>query len=578
MIIIVECPPTVHPTSRRSDLIQITPLPQHVPSRVCLSCDVCCRFPEVDSFLRPYFTAHEIAEAVSRGIDSAAFPDLHGSQIRVVPNPTGEGYLCSAFDPATSHCRIYERRPLDCQIYPLAVMWSADHRQIVLGWDTKCPFLEKGSRGEVRGSRVEQIGSGFEVRGSGVGDGENGFEGRGSELEGGMESIGEYGAKIAALIEQEDMIETFVRNPRLIGRYQDDVAVVRSLPQLTERLCNQEEPSNLEPRTSDPNPPSSPQPQTSNLKPRTLKLRPLTSEDYPRFQQVLTAVDTPLAAFALAPHLIWRHLFSYYWSECDDHLCLFADYADGLFMPLPPLGQRPLEKPLARAFAFMRERNHGSAVSRIENVPEEWKAAWEACDYRLTPKDPDYFYDARALVELRGDRYKSQRAACNRFVQACRFRYEPYEERYLEPCLDLYRTWAMQKEARTIDSVARMMLDDSAEAHRAALTAGPHLGLIGRVVWVDDVLAAYTFGYFRTSSIFCVLGEIADRTIAGLASYLFREFCREAYKQGATAINTLDDSGLKTLARSKQNYHPVRMIHSYVATTSPSESPADGIF
>ena len=537
MIIIVE--PNVHRASTRSNLIQIAPLPQHVPSRVCLSCDVCCRFPEADSFLRPYFTAHEIAEAVSRGIDSAAFPDPRGSQIRVVPNPAGEGYLCSAFDPATSHCRIYERRPLDCQIYPLAVMWSADHRQVVLGWDTKCPFLAGSSRFEVRGSR----------------------------LEGGMESIEEYAARIAALIEQEDMIETFVRNLRLIGRYQEDVVVVRSLPRLTERLCKQ-------PRTSNPDPPSSNQSRPPNLEPRTLKLRPLAPEDYPRFQQALAAIETPLAAYALAPHLIWRHLFTYYWSECDDHLCLFAEYTDGLFMPLPPLGPRPLQESLARAFAFMRERNHGSGVSRIENVPEEWQAEWEARGYRLTPKDADYFYEARALVELRGDRYKSQRAACNRFVRASRFRYAPYEERYLEPCLNLYWKWARQKEVQAIDSVAKMMLDDSAGAHDAVLTAGRPIGLIGRVVWVDDVLAAYTFGYFRTSSVFCVLVEIVDRSMPGLASYLFREFCREAYEQGATAINTLDDSGLEALRRSKQRYHPVRMIPSYIATLSPS----DGIF
>jgi Fe-S-cluster containining protein len=136
----------------RLDLIQIAPIPQHVPSPVCLSCDVCCRFPEVDSFLRPYFTAQEIAEAISRGIDADAFPDRQGSQIRVVPNPAGEGYVCSAFDPATSHCRIYEKRPLDCQIYPLAVMWSADGTEVVLGWDRKCPFLGQ-ARGERQGAR-----------------------------------------------------------------------------------------------------------------------------------------------------------------------------------------------------------------------------------------------------------------------------------------------------------------------------------------------------------------------------------------------------------------------------------------
>jgi uncharacterized protein len=64
-----------------------------------------------------------------------------------------------------------------------------------------------------------------------------------------------------------------------------------------------------------------------------------------------------------------------------------------------------------------------------------------------------------------------------------------------------------------------------------------------------------------------VLLEIADRSIPGLASYLFREFCREAYERGAILINTMDDSGLETLRQSKQAYHPLRTVNSYIATS-----------
>jgi hypothetical protein len=42
-------------------------LPQIVPSDLCLRCDVCCRFPERESFLRPYFTAQERERAIASG-------------------------------------------------------------------------------------------------------------------------------------------------------------------------------------------------------------------------------------------------------------------------------------------------------------------------------------------------------------------------------------------------------------------------------------------------------------------------------------------------------------------------------
>ena len=118
-----------------------TELPQYVPSGVCQTCDVCCHFPEADSFLRPYFMQDEIAAGQSAGIPAAHFPNLSGGQIDLVPDPTGVGYLCPAFDPVNSRCSVYESRPLDCRLYPLALMWDAAHERVMLGWDRKCPFM-----------------------------------------------------------------------------------------------------------------------------------------------------------------------------------------------------------------------------------------------------------------------------------------------------------------------------------------------------------------------------------------------------------------------------------------------------
>ncbi len=553
-------------TERRADrltLIPITQLPQCVPSRVCFSCDVCCRFPEPDSFLRPYFTAAEIRAAVAQGMDQARFPDPAGSQISLVPNESGEGYLCPAFDPVTSHCRIYEARPLDCQIYPLALMWSVpltsalspegrgegEGREVVLGWDTKCPFLRESPPG----------------------------------LDG-------HAARIAALLEREDMLETLVRNPRLIGRFQDDVVVLRPLPELTRRLADREASGvrrEAGPALGDPLP----------LAPHSspFTLHPLTLADRPRFEAAVALVETLLAHYAFAPHYIWRSVFAYSWAEVEAHVCLFAAYADGLFMPLPPIplsreafnvrregeeGVRltpdasRLTKALAQVFAFLRQRNRGAAVTRIENVPEALRPPFESMGYVLTPKDPDYLYRTADLVELAGDRYKSQRAAYNQFVRTQTFSYEPYRDEDREDCLALYQIWMAQQEARSrddVDRTARWMLQDAASAHAEALAHHRALGLTGRVVRTNGTIRAYTFGYARTAAVFCCLLEVADRSIPGLAQFIFREWCREAAALGYASINTMDDSGLPGLARSKQAYHPIGLIASYVATEPRQE-------
>jgi Fe-S-cluster containining protein len=538
-------------------------LPQIVPSETCFVCEVCCRFPEPESFLRPYFTAEEIRAATARGIDPAHFPVRDGCQVSVVPNPSGEGYLCPAFDPVTSHCRIYEARPLDCRIYPLAIMWSSGGGEVVLGWDTKCPFLKPGNRRWAIGngpgdkasvpSPITHYPSPFPPPPSPIAHDP-------------LPDLRAYADRIADKLERDDMLDVFVQHPRLIGRFQDDVIALRSLPKLTVRLRHRPLPHHPSPITG---------------------LLPLTLADRHRLESACAAVDTPLAHYAFALHYIWRHLLAYRWTEVDGHFCLFAESPDGLFMPLPPLpaaagtrqwviGNGPGDKTyplspavLAACFALMREHNRGSAVSRIENVPEEWVPGCEAAGYEVRPKDPDYLYRTQDLVDLSGDRYKSQRAACNQLVRTSAAQYAPYRSADADACLDLYRIWRDQKDTCALDAAARLLLADSESAHREAFLHYDALGLTGRVVLINGAVRAYTFGYFRSASVFCVLLEVADRSVPGLAQWLFRELCREAAGLGASFINTMDDSGLPSLAQSKQAYHPIRLVPSYIATVPP---------
>ena len=581
---------TVH-----SGLIQIGVLPQLVPSQVCFTCGVCCHFPKQDSFLRPYFTEEEIRQAVAAGIDPSWFPNPAGSQIQLAPNSSGEGYLCPAFDPATAHCRIYKARPLDCQIYPLAVMWapptaagerqpaigdgressplpmahrplpaaSGEGMEVVLGWDTKCPFLNAGER-------QSAIGNGPESSPSPIAHDP-------------LPGLSAYADRVAKLIE-ERYVETYAAHRGLIGRFQEDVIILRKLPALTARLTNRAEGRG---QRTEEKPVA--RAQSLVLSPQSLSL-----EERPRFEAAAANVETELAAYAFVPHYIWRELFTYSWAEIAGHFCLFAEYADGLYMPLPPLpggwrsevrglrqdsasktstpsGLQPptsnlYQEIVDRCFAHMKERNGGSAVSRIENIPEEWNSLFEGLGYRLIPKDPDYLYRTSDLVSLAGDRYKSPRAACNRFERDHRYEWRAFREQDREACLSLYRRWADQQGQRGLSAAAAHMLRDSKSAHRQALEHAGHLGLEGRVVLVDGVIRAYTFGYARTASLWCVLLEVSDRTVPGLAQWTFREFCREAASHGYEHVNTMDAAGLPELARSKDAYGPVRKVSSFIAT------------
>lgn len=306
-----------------------------------------------------------------------------------------------------------------------------------------------------------------------------------------------------------------------------------------------------------------------------LTFTPLTIQDRLRFDRAISAMSpcrqSPLAHWAFAPHFIWQHCFVYRWTELNGWLCLFAEYADGLYMPLPPVGRWAEDHSHAReswnmtvqaVMHYMRHRNSGSSVTRIDNLPEALKPQVEEMGYRVVPKGPDYLYRTSDLAALRGDSWKSQRAACNRLVRTHRVRYEPYRREHRKDCLALLQRWVDQKvQAANTDAYASALLHDAIGAHQLVLDHAQALGLVGRVVWVDGALGGYTFGFERSPDVLCVLLEIADRATTGVAQFLFREWCREF--QRYPLINTLDDAGLDGLARSKRAYRPCQLVANY---------------
>ncbi len=478
-------------------------LPQLVPDTACFRCDVCCRFPEVDSFLRPYFTSSEINDAVAHGIPESFFPDKSGTQVDLVKNTIGEGYFCPAFNSKSGRCGIYDVRPLDCQLYPLALMWDASGREVLLGWDSKCPFMRDAPSSAIR----------------------------------------EYGERVATFFADEAIVEAIVAHPRLIGRFQEDVVVLKALPHLTVRLG---------PEPVDP------------------QLRPLTLSDAPRVAKALEQAqvlrhDTP-AAFAFPYHYIWTSLLPYWWMESDHTLFLFAESPDGWFMPLPPLGARPLDQAVEQAFVLMRSWNGPSPVSRIENVMASQRNLLECDGIQFRQKEGDYLYSVGALAALAGDHYKSQRALCNRAAREQAITSVPYRADYQADCALLYRRWAEQKRRGNLDQMGKLLLEDAEMAHALVFQEHERIGLSGTVLRVNHDIAAYTFGYWLTPQTWCILLEVADRSIPGLAQWVFRETCRTAMSQGAVYINAMDDAGLPGLRAAKLAYRPSAVLDAWVIT------------
>ena len=173
--------------------MSISKLYQIIPSDVCFSCDVCCRFLQSDSPLAPIFTENEKQQIISHGADPTLFqPQIDGKSSQIKLKPHKDFYICPFFEPETSRCTIYANRPLDCQLYPFALMFNEDRSSVVLGVDMLCPFGETHLETKVFQQHLKHV---------------------------------------IYYVESETVMKQIAANWSLIGEYQDTVKVFHTLNQ-----------------------------------------------------------------------------------------------------------------------------------------------------------------------------------------------------------------------------------------------------------------------------------------------------------------------------------------------------------
>ncbi len=296
-----------------------------------------------------------------------------------------------------------------------------------------------------------------------------------------------------------------------------------------------------------------------------MKLNKLSLKDQGRFNRYLAYSSRRLAAFSFANIYIWHSLYEINWVIVRDNLCVFFKDTLGCFMYLPPLGKgKVAPEVIEAAFDLMGAINQNPGLCRIENIPQEDADDYRQAGCRVREKYPDYLCLRKELELLKGNKFKSQRAACNYFIKHYDYTVLPLQLSAQAACLGLFDAWAAQRKSVHPDPVYRGMLEDNHKVIRSAFRNYRSLHFEGIAIKVDQEIRGFSFGYKLSDDTFCVLYEITDLAVKGLAQFIFRQFSCQL--KGYKYINIMDDSGLANLARTKLSYHPVRLIPAYIAT------------
>ncbi|MDP3143462.1 MAG: phosphatidylglycerol lysyltransferase domain-containing protein [Candidatus Omnitrophota bacterium] len=286
-------------------------------------------------------------------------------------------------------------------------------------------------------------------------------------------------------------------------------------------------------------------------------------KDKDTFYKYLRLARCGLSANYFVNVFIWKDFFDFKWEIIDGNLCVFAENKIGCFLCLPPSGRNISKTAVRRCFEIMDAKNLDKNISRIENIEERDQELYKKIGFSTILKSQDYLYRRKALADLKGNPYKSKRAAVNYFIKNYQFEYFPFRKKYSADCLNLYRRWAAGRKKADSDRIYLQMIDDNLSAFKTAMSNFSKLDLVGSIVRIKNKIRGFTCGFKLNQDTFCILFEVADLRVKGLANFMFREFCREL--KSFKYINCMDDSGLENLKRAKLSFRPYKLIPAYIA-------------
>lgn len=278
-----------------------------------------------------------------------------------------------------------------------------------------------------------------------------------------------------------------------------------------------------------------------------MRFNKISLKDKAVFDKYLNLTRHELSVYAFLNIYIWKALFDIEWAIIEKTLCVFFKDKFGSFLYLPPLSAKENPKVIKKCFNILDGRNINKDISRIENIEEKDAPFYENLGYDCKNKFSDYLCKREELSSLSGNKFKSKRASCNYFLKHYQFEYLPFTSREGQSCLRLYDIWMEQRKAGSPDNIYQWMLQDSRHALQLMLKSSRGLNLAGKVVKINKEIKAFTFGFKLNNNTFCILYEITDLSIKGLAQFIFARFCQELkdYKY----INIMDDSGLESLKK-----------------------------
>ena len=288
-----------------------------------------------------------------------------------------------------------------------------------------------------------------------------------------------------------------------------------------------------------------------------IDFKDITLEDKEIITSYIFPNDCCNCEFSFSNLISWRFLYNTKYAVVDDFLILFyhnQQYGDIYMMPIgkgnaDAIVNKLIDDAQSRGNAFKMF----AACHFVENqLSDDMKDK-----FILEPNRDsfDYVYNREDLATLKGNKFQQKRNHVNRFKKTYpNWEYKSATPELIKLCIEKENEWYESN-----DDYKHQDIGNERQALLFAMTHAEEIGVKGGVLFVDNKVVAFTFGYPINHKTFGVHFEKADINYTGAFTVINQMFANDIPEE-FEYINREEDLGIEGLRKAKLSYNPEFLI------------------
>lgn len=295
-----------------------------------------------------------------------------------------------------------------------------------------------------------------------------------------------------------------------------------------------------------------------------LEFIPLELHHKTIFEKFLTPYNFKTCEYSFINLFIWRKACNIKFATYNDSIIIKKTGFDFKDYFMPPLGytKNNLKDIVDKLIPIKNQLNLDYLFKDAEeSFLTDLKSIYG--DKLIIEEDRDnfdYIYDSSKLISLSGKKLHSKKNHYNNFIKNNNYRVEDINCSNISACIETAQKWCDK-------NICEGYLLHELHAIFELLNNRKNLDFKGIVVYVDDVLSAFTIGEKINEYMAIIHIEKADSDINGLYNFINKAFIEKEFAN-IPLINREQDLGLEGLRKAKLSYQPLRLEPKYAINIS----------